>query len=265
MATLRKLALPTEAFRLEERNLPADLARSLAGRTVTVRVLPEETARTRCVKLAEVKQSKIDSSEALGGYPLLVDPEGNFWNDWRPVRVLFTDTEGREWRLPRRWLPELPQSSEPPLDAFYNVSDEIVFTETMYPPTQWDLWEVNVPWEDVFRAYGRGPWTVEVRLAPGEPVKVFWRSQNGTVWRLPHDWRRRQVKLPEHSVLVSQGIPDDVAEECAGRIVSVNYHPGSLCCLPGQYRCPDGDGHKWPVRIRDCTLVGFGDAAEHLA
>ncbi len=78
-----ELHLPSEGFRLEERNLPADLARSLAGRTVTVQVLPEEAARNRCVPLAEVKQSGVNPADLLGGYPLWIDPEGNFWKSGR--------------------------------------------------------------------------------------------------------------------------------------------------------------------------------------
>ena len=69
-----------------------------------------------------------------------------------------------------------------------------------------------------------------------------------------------RVKLPKADVLVSQGMPDDVAKEYAGKIVSVNYHPGSLCCLPRHYRFRDAAGNRWPVRIRDCVLVGLGDA-----
>lgn len=247
MAELRELTLLKDAFRLEERNLPGDLA----GRTVTVQVLPEEAALTRRAEPED--------------YPLLIDPQGNYWNDFRPLRVLFTDSEGREWRLPRRWLPESPVSTEPLLEGFYNVSEEIVFAETLNLPTEWDLWEINVPWEEAWRAHHTVPAKVEVRLSPGEPVKVFWRDSKGTVWRIPHDWRRRRVKLPAFGVLVSQGIPDDVAQEYAGKIVSVNYHPGTLCCLREQYRFRDTAGHRWPVRIRDCTLVGLGDVVEHLA
>ena len=77
-----------------------------------------------------------------------------------------------------------------------------------------------------------------------------------------YDWRKHRVKLPECDVLVSQGFPDDVAEEYAGKIVSVNYHPGTLCCLQDQYRFRDTEGHRWPVRIGDCVLVGLGDAVE---
>ena len=248
MTEPRELALPRDAFRLEEVNLPADLTRCLAGQTVNVQVVPEEAACTRRVEPED--------------YPLLIDPQGNYWNDWRPVRVLFTDSEGREWRLPRRWLPDSPVSSEPPLEAYCGVSNETVCAEAINLPTQWDLWEINIPWEEAVRAYPTHPAMVEVRLSRGEPVKVFWRGASGTVWRIPHDWRKRRVKLPESGVLVSQGIPEGVAAEHASKIVSVNYHPGTLCCLPEQYRFRDGDGHRWPVRIRDCILVGLGDAVE---
>jgi hypothetical protein len=48
----------------------------------------------------------------------------------------------------------------------------------------------------------------------------------------------------------------DMAEEFADRIVTVNYHPGSLRCLPDGYRVRDGQGGKWPVRADDCVVVG---------
>jgi hypothetical protein len=247
----RQLSLPRDVFRLEERNLPASLARDLAGRTIEVEVLPEEAALARPV--------------GPDDYPLLIDAHGNYWNDWRPLRVLLTDSEGREWRLPRGWLSESTFCTEAPLEAYCPVSQETAFTETMNLPFKWDLWEVNIPWDEVAIAYRARPATVEVRLSPGEPVTISWRDPNGTIWRIPHDWRKRRVKLPEFSALVSQGIPEDVAGEYAGRIVSVNYHPGTLCCLPEQYRFRDTEGRRWPVQIRNCALVGFGDAEELLA
>jgi hypothetical protein len=241
-----QLSLSSDAFRLEERNLPASLARDLAGRTIEVKVLPEEAALTRQV--------------GPDDYPLLIDPQGNYWNDWQPLRVLCTDSEGREWRLPRGWLSESPVSSEAPLEAYCGVSQKIAFAEMMNLPSQWDMWEINLPWEVVAEAHRTQPAMVEVCLSPGEPATVSWRDANGKVWRIPYDWRKRRVKLPEFSVLASQGIPEDVAQEYAGKIVSVNYHPGTLCCLPDCYRFRDSSHNRWPVRIRDCTLIGVGDA-----
>jgi hypothetical protein len=57
-------------------------------------------------------------------------------------------------------------------------------------------------------------------------------------------------------VVVCQGISDDVAKTFENRAVSVNYHPGSLCCLPEQYRFRDEEGNRWPLFIRDCDLLG---------
>ena len=249
----RELLLPKEIFRLEEANLPTDLALSLAGKTVEVRIEPAEAAGTRHVERDD--------------HPQLIYPDGSCWNDWRPLRAFFTDKDGHQWRFPRRWLPDWPVSSEASLAGFEDVANQFVFRETMNPPNEWDLWEINVPWGEVRPAYRRGAhvFEIEVHLSPREPAKVFWRSQKGALWRVPHDWRRRRVKLPEARVLVAQGIPDDVAEGYADKIVSVNYHPGSLCCLPEQYRFRDEAGNRWPVQIRDCILVGLGDAAEHVA
>jgi len=71
--------------------------------------------------------------------------------------------------------------------------------------------------------------------------------------------------LPAYNELVSQGIPEEVAEAFAHKAVSVNYHPGSLCCLPEQYRFRDLGGNRWPVYIRDCLSLGYGDAEEYRA
>ena len=124
-------------------------------------------------------------------------------------------------------------------------------------PNDWDLWEINIPWEEANRGEGNET-TVEIHHAPNQIPKVFWRDASGALWRIPHDWRRRQIRLPEYEVLASQGIPDQVALDYANRIVSVNYHPGSLCCLPDQYRFRDEDENRWPVFIRDCDPIGYG-------
>ena len=59
--------------------------------------------------------------------------------------------------------------------------------------------------------------------------------------------------------VISQEIPPEVSEENSEKIVTVHYHPGSLCCLPDRYRFKDSIGNRWPVRILDCTVIGFGD------
>ena len=64
--------------------------------------------------------------------------------------------------------------------------------------------------------------------------------------------------MPKYDVLVSQRIPLEVAEKFAETIVSVNYHPGSLCCRRDCYRFRDSHGNRWPVRIFDCSVVGYG-------
>jgi hypothetical protein len=65
--------------------------------------------------------------------------------------------------------------------------------------------------------------------------------------------------------LVSNGVIPDVAEEFAGKAVSVNYHPGSLCCLPDGYRFRDAVGDRWAVKMTDCLLLGYGDEDENFA
>jgi len=71
--------------------------------------------------------------------------------------------------------------------------------------------------------------------------------------------------LPGYGLLVSQGILPEVAEEYAGTVVSVDYHPSSLCCLRGGYRFHGSEGNLWEVRKQDCIVLGHGDAQEHRA
>lgn len=241
-----QIRLPDDPFLLEEVNLPDEMTRTLAGKTVAVDLFPEEEAGTRRVERDD--------------YPLLIDREGNYWNDYRPLRALYTGNDGRVWHLPRRWVPGQPENIEPAVALESTVSQEIAFTESFQLPTPWDMLDINIPLE---RGSGIvAVVKVEVRISPPHSVRVFWRDAKGTVWRLPHDWRRRRIQLPTKEVLAVQGVPAEVAAECAHRILSVNYHPGSLCCLPEQYRFRDGNGRKWPVRIKDCLVLGYGNADE---
>jgi hypothetical protein len=111
----------------------------------------------------------------------------------------------------------------------------------------------------------RGAGEIKVSVAPGEVPKVLLKGPSGKVWRIPRDWRRRRIKLPDCGGLLRNNLHRDIAQEFGGRIVAVNYHPGSLCCLSGGYRVRDGRGGKWPVRAADCVVVGFGDEAERYA
>jgi hypothetical protein len=237
--------VPEEKFMLEEANLPTRVIECIAGESVWVETYPEEAPATRRVKPDD--------------FPLLIDPKGNYWNDYRPLRVLYTDPQGQVWRFPRRWLPMFQPITEPCLEFMETVWQEATFNETLNLPSDWDLREVNIPWSECHNS-ARKAAEVEVRIRPGESAMVFWRDSAGNRWRIPHDWRRRLIKLPKRDVLVSQQIPVEVAEKYAETIVSVNYHPASLCCLPDRYRFRDSSRNRWPVRIRDCTVIGFGDA-----
>ncbi len=241
-----ELRLPADPLLLEEINLPEELAHALAGSTVSVRAFPEEEPGTRRVERDD--------------FPLLVDREGNCWNDYRPLRVYYTGSDGRIWHLPRNWLPQWPANAEPAFDAGPGVSREVAFVEEFQLPSVWDMWSVNIPEERVEGV--RAVTEVEVRISPPDRVRIFWRDRIGAIWRLPHNWRKRRIQLPSEEVLTSQGIPTDVAAEFANRIVSVNYHPGSLCCLLEHYRFRDNADQKWPVRITDCLLLGYGSATE---
>jgi len=240
MADKSQIYLPDDEYRLEEVNLSGNLSRSLVGKSLLVEVLPEELPGTR----------KVDPNDV----PCLIDEDGTHWNDYHPVRISFTDSDGRVWRLPRNWLKQDTTPDESEIQETYSVTNEIVFDETINLPTEWDLWEINIPWSESARAPRRMQ-NVRVQLSPDQPAKVLWRDSSGNFWRIPHNWRRRRIRLPRCEVLTAQGIPDDVAERFSEKAVSVNYHPGSLCCLPAQYRFRDEMGNRWPVFKENCICL----------
>ena len=244
-----ELTLPSDRFRLEEINMPEELSAKLAGKTVRVEFLPEEPAMTR----------RFDLDDIPRGMPMLLDRDGVAWNDYWPARVLYTDEEDRTWRLPRHWL---SGGVSPVIEASrYEVTQELSWLEILHPPTWWDLCDINI--SDKAASEGaRGIAKIEVSVAPGEIARAFWKDPFGKVWRIPHDWRRRRSRLPDCEGLLRKNLPEDIAQEFGDRIVAVNYHPGSRCCLRDGYRVRDGRGGRWPVRAADCVVVGFGDEGE---
>ena len=246
------IELPINPMQLEEANFPADLATSLAGQPVGIQIMPEELPATR----------RIDPNREPKEWSCLIAPDGTIWNDYQPLRISFTDLMGEVWMLPRHWLESPVTSHGPEPDSSYSVGQPVEFSEQMNLPSYWDLLEVNIPKPEAGSIAGRRV-TVLVRLVPGEPVKLVWKDSQGVEWRIPHTWRRRRVRLPDREKLLGQGVPEDIAQDFANRIVSVNYHPGSLCCLPTQYRFRDEMSHRYPVYIKDCVLLGYGDAEEH--
>jgi hypothetical protein len=247
-----KIVLPGETFRLEEINMPGGLASALAGQAVDAEVLPEAPAGTL----------RLDLNDLPDALPFLIGDDGTLWNAYWPARVFYTDAGGRTWRLPRHWL---KQGASLVIQASrYDVTHESSWLESLCPPTRWDLEDVNI--DEIPSADGeRGAASIEVSVTPGEVPKVFWKGPSGKAWRIPHDWRRRRIRLPDCEGLLENNLPQDIAEEFGGRIVAVNCHPGSLCCLSDGYRVRDGRGGKWPVRAADCVVVGFGDETERFA
>jgi hypothetical protein len=220
MTSTRRIVLPGERFRLEEINMPTELAAALAGQAVDAEVHPEVPAGTL----------RLDVNDLPDGLPFLIDDDGIAWNGYWPKRVLYTDASDRTWRLPRHWL---KQGASPAIQASrYEVTHESSWLECWCPPTWWDLQDVNI--DEIPAADGeRGAACIEVIVAPGEIPKAFWRCPSGKAWRIPHDWRRRRIRVPDCGGLLRNNWPHDIAEELGGRIVAVNYHPGSLCCLSG--------------------------------
>ena len=251
-----RLRLPGEPYRLEEINMPADLAKQLAGQMVEVEVFPEEQAMTRKLPDGDYAALVADGS-------VLLAPDGTVWNDYHPARMIYRDKQGREWNLPRHWQPG-HNSAEPAAESASQVFKECRFIETVHLPSRWDLEAVNIPPAEAGRAGGQAR-EVSVHLKPNQQTRVLWRDSCGDVWRIPHDWRRRRICLPGFDVLMAQGVPEGVARCFGGTVVSVNYHPGSLCCLENGYRFRDEHGRRWPVRKQDCFVLGFGSDGEGFA
>ncbi|HET6145507.1 MAG TPA: hypothetical protein VFE02_18540 [Candidatus Acidoferrales bacterium] len=231
---------PEELWRLEEINLPTELATSLIGQTIPVDIVPEEQASTRVESDAD---------------PKLMAPDGAHWNRHIPMQVSFRDSRGKVWRIPRHWI-----AGDTPVEShiFYDVSREHVFFESLVFPTSYDLAEINMPPTVCTMRARQTHDEFEVRISPDYPVRVYWSGYDCR-WRIPHIWRRRRIRLPQTEILAAQNVPPEVSAEFGGQIVTVNYHPGTMCCLPTQYRFRDGHGGKWPVRIEDCIIVGYGD------
>ena len=242
------LTLPTDRHRLEEINLPDKLIDSLLGKTVMVEATPETPAGTH----------RFD--ELPSDLPLLIDRNGIMWNDYWPMRVVYKEA-GRDWHFPRYWLTNGCKKYQN--EFRYDVTKPVSWTKQIHLPTEWDMRDVNIDARSAHDFHGK-PCLIEVSVTPDSPVQVYWKSSTGR-FRLPSNWRRRRVKLPPSAILMDNGIPEEIAEEFSGKSVSVNYHPGSLCCLPGEYRFRDGHGSKWPVRITNCLLLGYGDQDEKIA
>jgi hypothetical protein len=243
--------LPSDSAQLEEANLPRDLAIALTGKTKLVELLWE--------KSPDVRRGEPWDTD------MLIDPGGKWWSEYYPLQVFFRDDCGKVWRLPRHLVSsnfDCLQPWTPQPDPEYRVTFQHTLFESIHLPSFWDLLEINIPRELAIVAAGK-PTKVQVRLSPGSPVRVTWSAPMGIEYVIPHTWRRRRVQLPDRGRLTEEGVPDEVAAIYAGRIVSVNYHPGSLCCLLEHYRFRDEQGARWPVKIRDCFLIGYGDANEH--
>jgi hypothetical protein len=246
-AETREFRFPDELWRLQEINLPDELVESLVGKTVPVEILPAEQAAIR----------QVDTRNP----PYLIAPDGTLWNCERPMQVSFKDAQGNVWRMPRHWI-----TGDAPVvrQVCYNVTREHVFSELLVFPTLWDLAEINMPFR-VCRMRGGQPHNnFEVTIKPNRPVSVHWRGYDCR-WRIPHIWRRRRIRLPQAEILTAQDVPLEVSAKFGGQIVTVNYHPGTFCCLPTQYRFRDGRDGPWPVRIEDCVIVGYGDTEEKFA
>lgn len=247
------IKLPEDIARLEEANLPRDLAAALAGKAEPVELLWEKAPSLR----------RLEPWDTNG----LIDREGKWWSEHHPLQVFLREDGGKIWRLPRHWVGvtfDFLQPWAPQPDSEYRVAHQQILVESLHLPSFWDLLEINIPRELAIAAAGKQA-RIQVLLSPNSQVRVTWSAPTGIQYVIPHIWRRRRVQLPERDTLTETGVPVEVAAKYASRVVSVNYHLGSLCCLPEHYRFRDEQGNRWPVKIRDCFLVGYGDADEHPA
>jgi hypothetical protein len=183
-------------------------------------------------------------------------------NQQRSKRAIF-EAGGRTWFLPRRYLE--PVSLEPLLDQIYSVTREVSFPEDLMLPTDQDLLEQNISEEAASRlALTRV--TALIRLTPDTPAVLTVQDPGGNLWRIPHEWRRRNILLPSPEILIAEEIPKSIAERLGGQVLPANFHPGSACCMPSYYRVFDEEtGVKWHVPISACKVVGLGSALEHAA
>lgn len=248
----RVIPFPRNLLQLEEVNFPPKLAATLVGQSLPVELLSVKAPYIRCAEPWDVE--------------MLIDSNGKFWSDRFPLQV-FTNIQETTWRVPRHWVVDASDwlhKPAPQPDSHYVVTREHVLNESVHLPSIWDLLEINIPRELGTAAAGK-PTRVLVHIDPDQPVRVTWRAPTGVQYRIPHIWRRRRVRLPGQDDLMEEGVPPDVAASYAGRVVSVNFHLGSLCCMPEHYRFRDEQGNRWPVRIDGCFLLGYGDAEEHHA
>jgi hypothetical protein len=75
MTSTCQVILPSEKFRLEEINMPEELASALAGQAVDVEVLPQAPAGT----------CRLDLDDAPDGLPFLVGDDGIVRNGYWPA------------------------------------------------------------------------------------------------------------------------------------------------------------------------------------
>jgi hypothetical protein len=139
MAPIEIITLPSEKYRLEEMNLPARLAKTLAGKTVPIEIVPEIMPMTMSLEA--------NDRPAEGSF--WIDPDEKMWNDYCPARVHFTDLEGRKWHLPRHWLTTKGTALKE--ESPYQVTQEIAWAGTLHLPSIWDLSDINIETGAAFR------------------------------------------------------------------------------------------------------------------
>ena len=191
-----------------------------------------------------------------------IDGHGRAWNDHRAERVLYRDSGDRIWRLPRHWLSD---GVSPVIEASRcAITQESSWLESWCSPTWWDLWDINIQERPTANS-DQGAAGIEVSVAPGEIPKAFWNGPSGKAWRIPHDWRRRRIKLPDCAGLLRNGFRHGRAGSSAAESSpSTTIRAPSAACTTDTV-VDDEWGAKWPVRAADCVVVGFGDEAERYA
>ena len=190
-------------------------------------------------------------------YEYLIDPEGKCWSEHYPLQVFFRDDCERFGDCHdtgsaalligySRRLHNRIQTIGSQANTFWRSPSTCLLFGICLKSTSLANW----PWQQQGSQQksksveSRKPCSGHVECSHGDPV-----CHSAYL-------ARRRVQLPERGRLTEGGVPDETAAIYAGRVVSVNYHPGSLCCLLEQYRFRDEQGNRWPVKIQDCFLVG---------
>jgi hypothetical protein len=194
-ADRRLLRFPADPFRLEEVNLPKEVASAIAGQSVAIEIMAAGQPYTYT----------FETDDLPNGLPVLIDRAGKIWNDrWRVRTHFATAATGYGTFL---------DIGSKEASTFFTA--EMEWTEHLHMPSWWDLQDAKIDTRgsgrsarEVDNCTGSGP--------PGEAIRVLWTDHPGRTWRIPANWRRKRIRLPGPEALIEVGVPEKIAEEFGG-------------------------------------------------